>query len=52
MKNRKEELEKELEYIKSVLEHMSQYDGERSFYCYQKYEIEKELEELNNEGQN
>lgn len=47
----KEKLEKELKYINSVLEGMRANDEERSFYLYQKYEIEKELEGLNNEGQ-
>lgn len=40
------ELEKELEYIKSVIADLKPYDGEASFYYWQRDEIERELEEL------
>ncbi|MBQ6628541.1 MAG: hypothetical protein IJI98_11060 [Methanosphaera sp.] len=46
----KEELLRQLEYIKSVLEDLKQNDGERSFYCYQKNQIEEELKELEKGG--
>ena len=48
----KEELLRQLEYINSELKDLKPNDGERSFLCYQKNEIEKELEMIENEGQN
>jgi len=42
----KEELEKELEYIKDVIKDLRPNDEDRSFYFYQKNEIEKKLEEI------
>lgn len=43
------ELEKELEYIKSVIADLKPNDGEASFYYWQKSEIERELKELRGE---
>lgn len=41
----KEELEKELRYVNKVIEGLRPNDEDRSFYYYQKYELEKKLEE-------
>lgn len=48
----KEELEKLLEYINDVIKNLSKNDSDRSFYYYQRDEIKKKLEMINNEGQN
>ena len=40
------ELEKQLEYVKSVIADLKPNDGEKSFLCWQRDEIERELEEL------
>jgi len=42
----KEELEKELEYIKSVIKEMQPNDGDKSFYCYQRDLIEEQIKEI------
>ena len=42
----KEELLKELEYLKEVIAGLKPNDEDTSFYYYQKYEVEKKLEEL------
>lgn len=48
---KKEELLKQLEYINDVLADMKPNDEDRSFYVYQKHEIERELELINSERQ-
>lgn len=45
----KEELLKELEYINAVIKDMRPNDSDKSFYCYQRDAIEKELKELESE---
>lgn len=49
---KKEELENLLEYINNVIKSLSKNDSDRSFYYYQRDEIKKKLEMINNEGQN
>lgn len=43
---KKEELLQELEYFNQVIANMDEHDGDLSFVCYQRNELEKELEEL------
>lgn len=45
----KEELEKELEYLNKVIEDMRPNDSDKSFYCYQRDAIEKQLKEMESE---
>lgn len=41
----KEKLLKELEYVNDILKDLDNNDEDRSFYCFQRYEIEKKLKE-------
>lgn len=46
MENRKEEILKELEYLNNILRNANPNSDAYDFEYYQKYELEKELEEL------
>lgn len=48
---KKEELQKQLEYINDVLADMKPNDEDRSFYIYQRDEIKAELELIDSERQ-
>ena len=41
----KEKLLKELEYVNDILKDLDKNDGDRSFYSFQKSELEREIKE-------